>query len=326
MESAKIKLPSPALQVDFSRALAELRSECLQDALLRTVAGLDIADLNRELSEYVSPADLAALAGRGLRGELLFAVPALLRANPKLIGYYRLLLGFSQKVFYSSSFGTSSFKGMEDRGRLPSQNATRLPALCHALVSSASELLFGIGVEKVTRELLDDLTLLTLGPQMRGGANVRKGTEGIELVFKAIHSIVKKKAVAVQPRRIEVVNAAKRRVLIEFSADPDIVIREVMPGEALRNVIAIEIKGGTDFSNIHNRIGEAEKSHQKARRAGFVECWTVVNVDRFDREMALKESPSTNRFYRISAIVSREGEEYADFRARLVSLTGIPGR
>lgn len=78
-----------------------------------------------------------------------------------------------------------------------------------------------------------------------------------------------------------------------------------------------------DFSNIHNRIGEAEKSHQKARANGFHECWTVVNVDRIGLEMARRESPSTNRFYRLSRIDGKLGDEYIDFRNRVISLTGI---
>ena len=114
-------------------------------------------------------------------------------------------------------------------------------------------------------------------------------------------------------------------MLIEFASDPDIVIREEMRHEDYRNIIAIEVKGGRDFSNIHNRIGEAEKSHQKAKDAGFVECWTVVNVDRINMKMAARESPTTNRFYRISSLVAAEGEEYDDFRARVVALTGIRG-
>ena len=57
-----------------------------------------------------------------------------------------------------------------------------------------------------------------------------------------------------------------------------------------------EIKGGKDISNIHNRIGEAEKSHQKARKRGFVECWTMVGVGHTDMDLARKESPSTDRF------------------------------
>ncbi len=76
-----------------------------------------------------------------------------------------------------------------------------------------------------------------------------------------------------------------------FFRYPDIIIREEMSKGTFRNIIAIEVKGGTDYSNIHNRIGEAEKSHQKARNSGFVECWTVVNVDRLDFTVAKSESP-----------------------------------
>ena len=107
------------------------------------------------------------------------------------------------------------------------------------------------------------------------------------------------------------------------SPDPDIVIREEMAPASFTEKIAIEVKAGKDVSNIHNRIGEAEKSHQKARSRGFVECWTVVNVDRLNMAMARQESPSTNRFYRLSAILSGTGTEYTDFRNRIISLTGI---
>ena len=112
-------------------------------------------------------------------------------------------------------------------------------------------------------------------------------------------------------------------MFVEFAPDPDIVIREEMAPTSFAEKIAIEVKAGEDFSNIHNRIGEAEKSHQKARARGFVECWTVVNVDRLDDKMARREFPSTNRFYRLSAIVSGKGAEYTDFRNRVISLIGI---
>jgi hypothetical protein len=112
-------------------------------------------------------------------------------------------------------------------------------------------------------------------------------------------------------------------VVIAFAPDPDIVIKEEMSKGSVRNVIAIEVKGGTDFSNIHNRVGEAEKSHQKARASGYVECWTVVNVNRIDLDMARKESPTTNRFYRLSTLKSGTGDEYQDFKNRITALTGI---
>jgi hypothetical protein len=115
-------------------------------------------------------------------------------------------------------------------------------------------------------------------------------------------------------------------VFIQFAPDPDIIIREQMSSGTFRNIIAIEVKAGSDFSNIHNRIGEAEKSHNKAKgTGGYTECWTVVNVDNIDIELARKESPSTNRFYRISDLVAGKGADYEDFVERLVSLTGITG-
>ena len=170
---------------------------------------------------------------------------------------------------------------------------------------------------------MDDLTLLTIGPQLRGGANVKKGISSIVDVFEAIHKIVNTAKLSATSNKIQLKNAADRIVVIELAPDPDIVIREQMSEQSIRNIIAIEVKGGTDFSNIHNRVGEAEKSHQKAKAEGYVECWTVVNVDNIDINMAKKESPSTNQFFRISALKSEEGIEYEDFKNRIISLTGV---
>jgi hypothetical protein len=39
---------------------------------------------------------------------------------------------------------------------------------------------------------------------------------------------------------------------------------------------------------------------------------------------ARSESPSTDRFYSLISLVTRTGEEYADFRRRVMSLTAIP--
>lgn len=318
-----INIPDPELQIDFSFALGQIRSVYLQDALSNTVDDIELKVLDKQLSEFVPENSLKALAKRGLRGELIFPVPCMLEANPFLLGYYRLLLGFSQKEFYTKKFGVSGFKSMETKGILTNKNKERLYGLCKGLVRSACSLLDGIGIDRVSKELIDDLTLLTVGPQLRGGANVKKGVVGIVDVFEAIHDIVEHAATNSTESKIQLTNAADRKVFIEFAPDPDIVIREEMNAKSFRNVIAIEVKGGTDFSNIHNRVGEAEKSHQKAKGDGYVECWTVVNVDRIDMEMAKRESPSTNRFYRISSLKSGEGEEYEDFKDRVISLTGV---
>ena len=142
-------------------------------------------------------------------------------------------------------------------------------------------------------------------------------------VFNLIRDIVHSSIVKLNSKQIEIVNAAKRTVFIEFSPDPDIIIREEMSNGMFRNTIAIEVKGGEDFSNVHNRIGEAEKSHQKARLAGYVECWTIINVDRINLSTARKEFPSTNQFFKLSSLISRNGIEYNNFKSRVIALTGI---
>jgi hypothetical protein len=317
------KIPDPELQIDFSVALAGIRTQYLQEALSATVKTLDITEVDKSLAVFVPKDCLATLASHGLRGELMFAVPPILTANARLLGYYRLLYGYSRKEFYTTETGVSRFKSMEVKGSLSTTKAKLLPDLCHAMTRAGAILLQGLGASRISSALLDDLTLLTFGAQLRGGANVKKGTKAIVKVFDAIHEIVKSAVTNARPNRIEIENAAGRIVLVEFAPDPDIIIREEMAEGSYSEKIAIEVKGGSDFSNIHNRIGEAEKSHQKARAAGYVECWTVVNVDRIDMTTAKQESPSTNRFYRISDITSGNGAEYRDFRHRIISLTGI---
>jgi hypothetical protein len=321
----KISIPVPELQIGFSRILANIRETYLQEALSKTIEKITLSNLDKELSEYVPEKQLKLLAKHGLRGELLFPVPCLLEVNPYLLGYYRLLLGFSQKEFYSSTFGVSCFKNMETKGILNKRYQNKLLDLCKALIKSSISLIEELSSENLNNKFIDDLTLLTIGPQLRGGANVEKGTAGIIDVFNIIHTIVEKSITVSESNKskITITNAAGRKVLIEFASDPDIVIREEIGKNHYRNIVAIEVKGGRDFSNIHNRVGEAEKSHQKAKQNGYVECWTVVNVDRIDIETAKKESPSTNKFYIISQLVSAKGNEYQDFKENIISLTGI---
>jgi len=90
------EIPEPHLQISFYHRLTELRQTYLLDALLTSVAELDIPRIDHELSQFASHLALRRVAGWGLRGETIFAIPYILSANPELLGYYRLLLGFSQ--------------------------------------------------------------------------------------------------------------------------------------------------------------------------------------------------------------------------------------
>jgi hypothetical protein len=295
----------------------------LVDALQLCIEDLDLTVLDAQLHEYADKNCLRRLASFGLRGELVFSVPCILERNPALLGYYRLLLGYSQKSFYTSESGAGQFKSMEEKGSLSKAQQQNIPELCCALCKSSSILVDGLADYMLNRDFLDESTLLTLGPQLRGGANVQRGTAAIKQVFDVIQEIVKKYVRQSSSHHIEIENSSGRKVLVEFAPDPDVVIREELRANTFRNLIAIEVKGGQDYSNIHNRIGEAEKSHQKARDSGYIECWTVVNVDRIDIEMAKKESPSTNMFFRISDLLNSLSEEHQIFSDLIISCVGI---
>ncbi len=315
------KIPEPDLQVEFFQRLMQVREIYLLDALLSAVSNLSIPDIDKELGDLVPGSALQRLASWGLRGEIIFAVPYVLRSQPRLLGYYRLLLGFSQKQFYGERYGFAPFKSMEDKGRLIANQGDQLYELCRALCASAELLVAGTG--HLSQNLVHELTLLTLGPQLRGGALNLYGSRATRRVFELIDSMVAPAVVSSTQKYFKLQNAAGRIVRVEFANDPDICIREELPSGRFHNLVAIEIKGGKDYSNIHNRIGEAEKSHQKARKDGYVECWTMVGVTDLNVELAKKESPTTDRFYHIDLIADGTSEESRDFRENLLSRVGI---
>ncbi|WP_423212286.1 XcyI family restriction endonuclease [Paracoccus yeei] len=330
---SKFSFAPPDLQVDFARKLNTLRPKYLQQALAETINGLDITKIDSELAKFVPGSDLSVMAAAGLRAELIFAVPSILQENPELIGYYRLLLGYSQKQFYGrdSGFGVGHFKSMEEKGRIGATAFADIEDMCEALCAAASQLLRGLKDFdlEISKGGLEDLSLLTLGPQLRGGANNSRGSLGITQVFDVIEDIVGHARLPGEEEdtsRITVKSATGRSVIIRFAADPDIVIQEeVSPGKYL-NAVAIEVKSGTDASNIHNRIGEAEKSHQKARREGYAECWTVINVGGLDMDKAYAESPTTNHFFTLANLIRKEGQEFENFRSRLLSAVSIAAK
>lgn len=277
---------------------------------------MDLPTLNAELGAFAPAADLSDLASLSLRGEFLFPVPSILTANPKLLGYYRLLLGFSQKeLFVKAKLGR--FKPMEEKGAMSPAVAEELPDLCRAFAARASELLRELGPERFSVEFLDDLTLLTVGPQLRGSNNTKIGKLANQAVFDLIHSIVAHGIEKETPTRLEIRMSSGRKAIIAFSPDPDITIVE----EA-RKIVAIEVKGGGDKSNIWNRLGEAEKSHQSAKQKHFVEFWTIHNVPDLDLALAREKSPTTNQFYSLRDMVPGS-EELGRFRADVISRVGI---
>ncbi|MGI5818647.1 MAG: XcyI family restriction endonuclease [Armatimonadota bacterium] len=321
-ECSEMHLPvlQPTLQIGFFGRLRDDREERMLPALLATVEKVDIASLDDDLNSFAGADRIRFVAGRGLRGELVYATPCLILANPRLLGYYRLLLGFSQKEFYNKGpFGC--FKLMEDEGRISSQAADLLTDLCFSLCESAWVLVSNL--PEVSRELLHSLTLLTAGAEYRGSYNSLLGQKMIRQVFQTVRTIVLAAIEDETDTSIDVRNAAGRLMRIEFAPDPDIAIREQLSSGRLNNRIAIEVKGGKDASNIHNRLGEAEKSHQKARAAGFNQFWTLVNVSGMDLDSVRTESPTTTEVFHIDEIADETSEEHSRFRELLTAELGI---
>ena len=308
----------PNLQISFYHRLQTFRHSHLSEALRKTIEKLDISQLDDELASYAGGKSLAKLASFGLRGEVLYPVPYTITARPSLLGYYRLLYGLSQKEFYRVS-QMSSFKRLEERNEITDTLTKRLGDLCKSLVCTAQLLIDGM--DEIDLETIRDLQLLTLGAQLRGGQNTKLGKDAAAEVFSIIQKIVHENIVEAATRKLVLENAAGRRVIIAFSNDPDITIIETM-ASGPRPVVSIEIKGGTDVSNIHNRIGEAEKSHQKARILGFFEFWTILGAD-VDLQMARRESPTSSRFFHLSDLRDPSSPEYGSFRDHIQSIVGI---
>jgi XcyI restriction endonuclease len=112
-------------------------------------------------------------------------------------------------------------------------------------------------------------------------------------------------------------------VFISLSHDPDVSIEEQASG-GMHHKVAIEVKGGTDVSNAHNRAGEAEKSHQKAKKRGFPEFWTIISKYGVDLAKLQSESPTTNHWFDVAEVLARKGVDWDNFRQRIAGMASIP--
>lgn len=308
----------PDLQISFNYRLKTIKDLYFHEALALTLSKLQISDIDNQLSSLVSAGSLNKLAQFSLRGEAIFPIPLLLIQNPFLLGYYRLLLGFSQKEFFSKGpFG--KFKLMENKGIVTPKAINEIDALCKSLIKSAE--IFVKEIDAFSLPLIQELQLLTVGPLFRGSMNNTYGQVATQKTFVIIKDMVKNYIVATTPTSIDIKNDSGRFVTIAFSPDPDIEITERF-ANGNRGLVSIEIKGGRDISNIHNRIGEAEKSHQKAKKRGHFEFITILNVD-FDYSVLKSESPTTSHFYNLDSLSDKSTDEFSNFNDTLSSILSI---
>lgn len=317
-----LRPPSPARQVRFYQLLVAARKQWLMDALSEALGSLDQGLVQGQIAAFV-PGDVRkVLASANLRDESVFPVPAVIAAKPSLVGYYRLLLGAPQKSFYAGSTGMGRFKSMEEFGTASARQQAGIANYCRAMAEPLAELVRQIPA--MTQRDLRELPLLTYGAQLQGSNNTQIGKTAMKEIFLAVKEIIAKYVIETSEVRFVVKNAAGRRVHVSLAQDPDISIQELMPDGSQHQKIAIEVKGGTDVSNAHNRAGEAEKSHQKAKKLGFPEFWTVISKQGLQVSKLQNESPTTNHWFDVAQVLARKGPDWEDFRQRLAGAVGIP--
>ena len=318
-----MKAPSPSRQLAFHQLLVGARKTWLTDALQEALKETTSETVKRELAELL-PADVQQiLAQAGVRDEYVFPAPSVLAKAPTLLGYYRLLLGTSQKSFYAGDTGFGAFKTMETHGSLNERQRAALPEICAALAESLADLVRQLSPGVTARDI-GELPLLTLGSQFQGANNNVIGQQATREVFLAIADVVESHLADRTESRLTVENASGRTVLITLAADPDVRIQEEFD-ETLRAKVAVEIKGGTDRSNAHNRAGEAEKSHRKALAEGYRDFWTIIALRGVDRAKLEAESPTTRSWFDAAEVLGRDGPDWDEFASRLAGEVGLPG-
>lgn len=320
--TATLTAPAPHRQLAFYQLLVGARKNWLNDALSEALKQADPIQAKAELASLV-PADVQKiLAAAGIRDEHVFPCPTLLLAKPTLVGYYRLLLGSPQKTFYAGATGMGIFKSMETRNAASERQKSLIPDFCAAMSVSLAELVRQASPSLTPRDI-GELPLLTLGSQFQGGNNNLIGQQATVDVFLSIAEVVKGQIEKREEKKIILKNAAGRKVILQLASDPDVCILEEV-GNALHRKVAIEIKGGLDKSNAHNRAGEAEKSHQKAKGDKFRDFWTLIAKSGLDTEKLKSESPTTTLWFDVAQILERAGPDWDEFRSRIISETGIP--
>ena len=308
----------PDLQIGFHYRLKNIKDLYFHEALSKTIRKIPIKLIDAELNQMVPQIALQKLAAYSIRGEAIFPLPIVLKENPFLVGYYRLLFGFSQKEFYTKGpFGT--FRLMEERGIVSKNNLAKLDDFTKSLIASGVS--FVEQIEVVSLSIISELQVLTVGPQLRGSKNNEYGQIATQKTFSIIKDLVQNYILSSTPTSIEIKNDSGRIVKIMFSSDPDIEIIEQLPSGS-RRLISIEIKGGKDISNIHNRIGEAEKSHQKAHKRGYFEFMTIISVE-VDYEILKSESPTTSHFFNLQKISERGSIEQTRFKDIISSIISV---
>jgi hypothetical protein len=214
-----------------------------------------------------------------------------------------------------------ALKTMEESGVISPRQKQRIPEFCEAMARPLAELVRQI--PSITKQDIQELPLLTYGAQLQGSNNTAIGEKAMQDVFAAISEIVATNVMGTEANKLTVKNAAGRTVVISLSHDPDVAIDEQV-GSRTHKKVAVEVKGGTDISNAHNRAGEAEKSHLKAKSRGYPEFWTIISKTGLDMKKLKAESQTTSHWFDVAEVLARKGEDWERLRERVAGAVGIP--
>lgn len=320
--SSKGKGPlSAAKQLEFHPLLVAARKTKLAPAVSEAAAECSQAKLRAEIAKIGDRRVLKLAAASGIRDEHVVAVPRLLRQKPTVIGYYRLLAGISKKQFYHGSGGFGALEAMEEGGAMTTTHDALLDAACSELNRLVSELVLSLE-ENFTAIDVEELPLLQFGAQLDGAHRVKIGEAAAQEVFTLVGELLRKHVTSASAKRLELADATATRVIIRRAGDPDIQITRE-DGSSRPRKIAIEIKGGRDLSNAHNRAGEAEKSHVKARIGHATDFWTIASLPKKRLEEFKAQSPTTNLWFDLSEVLARSGPSWDEFRTQLASAVGV---
>ena len=317
----EIRVPYPEKQIAFHQLLVAARRTVLRQALSAALGTARPEVVRQQLDHYAPTGARQVLAKAGIRDEHVFATPEVLLIRPTTLGYYRLLLGVSQKAFYKSELGLSRFKAMEVRDVVRPAIESDIPELCTALNQQLAELVIQFSPE-VTKDDVEQLPLLTLGAQFDGGWRNNIGSVATQEVFLVIKELVADHIVNMTETSLTLENSSGRKVRINLASDPDVAVIEQFPGAADQFQLALEIKGGTDRSNAHNRAGEAEKSHQKVKGKAR-DFWTLIATKGVDKNQLEVESPTTRRWFDVAEVLARSGPDWERFGNDLRGAVGI---
>ena len=311
----------PPLDVDLQAYCAnELeirRAQKLQPGLAKAIRTVPASARYQEALALIPEQYIDEFNSFGVPVEYYFPLPCLVERSPEIIGYYRLLYGVGSKKFSKGSYG--AFSRSEALGKLSKQAKSKVVDFCRAMIDGGIRLYEQLPAGSIRKDFLHELTLLSLGSALQGKHNNlidEKAMTNVRRVFARVLPEAKK----IDENLWELINLGGDTIRIIFARDPDVAIYRVIPspdGEPIvRNVLAIEVKGGQDAANMKNRLGESEKSHIVAKGNDFNARWTIGNVRGQTVEQVRKVAPNTTDYFFLQDLIDKTGD-YSRFAAIL---------